>query len=57
MTLKEALKVLIDEGVGDVMVYQIRDNEGLGWDGPRVLDFTTAWKVIEQAANPEGASK
>jgi hypothetical protein len=55
MTLKEALQVLIDEHIDDMMVYQIRDSEGLGWDGPRVLDFITALKVIEQhLADSEG---
>lgn len=48
MTLNEALQVFIAEHIGDLMSDQIRDHEELGWDGPRVLNFSKALKVIKQ---------
>ena len=46
--LKQALKFIIDEDFFNVMVYRIRDEEGEGWDGPRVVACGKAYDVIKQ---------
>lgn len=43
-----ALKVLIEqESIGD-FVYDIREREGEGWDGPRVVAFSDAVQVLSE---------
>lgn len=44
--LRQALQTLIHENVDEIMVYHIRDREGKGWDGPRVVKFTEAFNII-----------
>ena len=39
------MNILEDEDVWSVMIYRIRESEGLGWDGPRV----TAWGKAHEA--------
>ncbi len=42
----EALAVFVDQNVGD-HIYDVRELEGLGWDGPKV----TAWSRASVTAN------
>ena len=46
MILKDALQVLLDEYFSD-WVYDIREREGKGWDGPRVIAYGEACSAIE----------
>ena len=47
MTLDEALQVLVKEHVCD-FIYNIRERELKGWDGPRVKAWGEACQVITQ---------
>lgn len=46
-----ALRTLLDESIGD-FVYQIRDRELKGWDGPRVAAWSEACRMVEKYAAP-----
>lgn len=51
--LARALRILVDESIGD-MVYQIRDRELQGWQGPRVKAFGWACQIATKwAADPD----
>ena len=45
--LEEICKILDDEGVGD-LIYHIRDNELLGWDGPRVCRWQRLCDLVKE---------
>jgi hypothetical protein len=45
--LLAALRAIVAENPGD-FVYTIRDNELLGWEGPRVKAWSDAVQVIER---------
>ncbi len=47
-----ALKTLDDESIGD-FIYNIREKEGLGWDGPRVAAWGKACTVIREIVASE----
>lgn len=49
--LADALRVLVAENIGD-NVYDIRERELKGWEGPRVTAFSNAVTVIEKYAAP-----
>ncbi len=49
--LQEAIDTLHRESVGD-FTYDIRDREGLGWEGPRVKAWSDAASVIRKYARP-----
>ena len=55
MTLFEAIVVLVEEEyIGD-FIYQIRDRELKGWDGPRVTAFNDAVERLEKYLKDERA--
>ena len=43
--LKKALKIIKFAGLDD-WIYDVRDREGKGWDGPKVKSFSKACDVI-----------
>ena len=45
MTLNKALKTIIDECIEDY-IYSVREDEGKGWDGPRVVAYGEACAAI-----------
>lgn len=45
--LLAALRTLDEESIGD-FVYTIREREGLGWDGPRVVAWSHAAQTIKK---------
>ena len=45
--LRKALKILKKLGLDDY-VYDIREREGKGWDGPKVQQFSEACKIINK---------
>lgn len=45
--LKLAAKVFADESIGD-SIYDIRERERLGWDGPRVIAWGKASETIDR---------
>lgn len=48
MTLNEAIEILIKkEYIGD-FIYNVRENEGKGWDGPRVTAYSEAVATLER---------
>lgn len=49
--LKSALQILLNEGLDDKFIYDVRENEMQGWDGPRVTAASNAIKVIKEAMN------
>lgn len=49
--LKAALQLLMDEGLDDKFIYDVREREMKGWDGPRVTAVSNAIKVIKEAIN------
>ena len=49
--LKAALQLLMDEGLDDKFIYDVREREMEGWDGPRVTAVSNAIKVIKEAMN------
>jgi hypothetical protein len=45
--LKGACHTLLDLGVGD-FIYNIRDREGEGWDGPEVKAWAEACETLRK---------
>lgn len=54
--LLTALRTLDEESIGD-FVYTIRDREGLGWDGPRVVAWDHAAQIIKKVVAEANAGQ
>lgn len=50
--LREALQALDDLGAEDT-IYDLREREGKGWDGPQVTAFADAWETIHKYLEKE----
>lgn len=48
MTAEEILKALIDEFAIEDYVYEVRECEAKGWDGPRVTRFNYLLEEAEK---------
>jgi len=46
--MEEALRMLSQESLGD-FIYEIRDSELQGWDGPRVENWSRAVRIVAVA--------
>lgn len=46
-----ALRVLFEEGLED-FCYRVRENEGRGWEGPRMVRFGEAVETLRPHAMP-----
>jgi hypothetical protein len=49
MNAKEAVRVLLKLGVGD-MISTVRENEGKGWEGPKVKAWSDAIQTLQAYA-------